>query len=715
VGKSYQAAAVFAIVVLLAGALFCSAAEQPDESIIIPPGSAIKAEEVPSLTEEELGAFRWLEQNDCEKAEALRQALENLREKDAEKSRQDQINHALKWIGKEDQEKAIFLKVLSERDPELFEMKLQEVIEVEIQETLKLRNREMIRAMVFGTIGGLGLFLFGMGLMSDGLKKVAGQKLKNILESMTKRPWVAFFVGAGVTALVQSSSATTVMVIGFVNAGLLTLKQAICVIIGTNVGTTATAWLVSISGIGAMKITMYALPAIGLGFLMQIGGRTRRVKNIGQIILGFGILFVGIGFMKDGFSPLEQSAQVRELFVSMGNKPLLAILTGTVVTMLLQSSSAAIAIVQLLAMGGAFGNNWETALSVSIPFVLGSNIGTTITAQLAALGASRNAKRAACAHTIFNVAGSAIAYPFVLYGLFGGLVHAVSPWALNGETVGASIALAHLLFNGANSGIFLPLSGLLAKLALKIVPEKPGERLTRPVVLERHLLETPVIALGQAKREMIRMAKTAKRALERSIEGILQNNRKKLASVMEAEDLVDTFQLEITSYLSELSRRQLSDEVSVELPVLLHTVNDLERIGDHAVNIVEIAERKIDQKLSFSDSALSEAERLRKEVDQMFDRIIEAFENNIEAAKEALISENKLNNMQIEFRRSHVERMTEGICSPQTGLIFIDLVDNIEKIGDHLTNIAQAIIGGLQWKGIELKFSRRSKLDSDKP
>jgi Na/Pi-cotransporter len=372
VGKSYQAAAVIAVVVLLAVTLFCSAAEQPDESINIPPDIAITADEAPSLTEEELGAFRWLEQKDYEKGEALRQALENLREKDAEKSRKDQINRALKCIGKEDQEKAVFLTVLRERDPELFETQLQELIEAEIQEALKQRNMEMIRTMVFGTIGGLGLFLFGMGLMSDGLKKVAGQKLKNILESMTKRPWVAFFVGAGVTALVQSSSATTVMVIGFINAGLLTLKQAICVIIGTNVGTTATAWLVSISGIGALKITTYALPAIGLGFLMQIGGRARRTKNIGQIILGFGILFVGIGFMKDGFSPLEESARVRELFVSMGNKPLLAILAGMVATMLLQSSSAAIAIVQLLAMGGAFGNNWETALSVSIPFVLGN-------------------------------------------------------------------------------------------------------------------------------------------------------------------------------------------------------------------------------------------------------------------------------------------------------------------------------------------------------
>jgi phosphate:Na+ symporter len=567
----------------------------------------------------------------------------------------------------------------------------------------------MIKDMIFGTIGGLGLFLFGMGLMSDGLKKVAGQKLKNILESMTKRALIAFFVGAGVTALVQSSSATTVMIIGFVNAGLLSLKQAISVIIGTNVGTTATAWLVSISGIGALKITIYALPAVGAGFLLNVLGKTRRTKSFGQIILGLGILFLGLDFMKEAFSPLEKSLKVQEIFISLGDKPLLAILAGAVVTMLLQSSSAAIAIVQLLAIGGAFGTNWHTALNVSIPFVLGSNIGTTVTAQIAALQANRNAKRAAWAHTIFNTLGSMIAYPFVHFGLFGAFVLLVAPWRLGRDTIAPSIAIAHTVFNVINSGIFLPMSGLLAKIVWKLIPEKPSEALVRPVVLERHLLETPVIALEQAQREIIRMARTAKRALKRAIEGILQDNRKKLASVTEIEDFIDTFQIEITSYLSELSQVQLSDEVSVELPVLLHTVNDLERIGDHAVNIVEIAHRKIEQKLSFSDSALAEAERLRTEIERMCDDIITALgHDDINAAKSALIREGNINRMQIEFRRSHVDRMSSGICSAETGLIFIDLVDNIEKIGDHLTNIAQAIIGGLQWEGVKPKISTES-------
>jgi phosphate:Na+ symporter len=610
---------------------------------------------------------------------------------------EEQINNEMSWLEESNPRKAKELKELREKEPEKFESELKKAV-----------FHENVKQAVFGTafltIGGLGLFLFGMGLMSEGLKKVAGRKLRRIVESMTKRPFVAFLVGLGVTALVQSSSATTVMIIGFVNAGLLTLKQAICVIIGTNVGTTVTAWLVSISGIGALKITLYALPAVGIGFFMRTLGKTRKSKSTGQILLGFGILFVGIAFMKEGFEPLERSEKVKALFIALSEWPILAILAGTVLTTLLQSSSAAIAIVQLLAMEGAFGDNWESVLNVAIPFVLGSNIGTTITAQLAALQANLNAKRAAWAHTFFNILGVIIFYPFVHLGWFSALVGLISPWELGPGTIAANIAIAHTIFNVGNSAIFLPISGLLAKLVIKLVPERAGDVAAKPVVLEEHLLDTPVIALEQAKLEIIRMAKTAKTALENSIDGIVNDDRRKLESTRQIEDYLDEFQYEITSYLSALSRREVSDEVSVELPVLLHTVNDLERIGDHAVNIVEIAERKIEQKLSFSDSALAESDKLRKEAEQMFDNVVAALENNDDrAARAALVNEGNLNKMQMDFRYSHVRRMSEGVCSPEAGLIFIDLVDNVEKIGDHLTNIAQAVIGGLQWDGIELE------------
>ena len=565
----------------------------------------------------------------------------------------------------------------------------------------------MVKEMIFGIVGGLGLFLFGMGIMSNGLKDIAGQKLKDILGALTKHRVLGVLMGALTTALIQSSSATTVMIVGFVNAGLLTLKQALCVVLGANIGTTFTAWLVSTFGIGGLKITAYALPAIGIGFLLRTVGKTRKIKSFGNILLGFGLLFVGIGFMKDAFSPLRDSTEVQRALIWLGQNPLLAVLAGTVLTMLLQSSSASIMIVQVLAFQGAFGTDWHVAAQVAIPFILGDNIGTTITAELAALQTSRNSKRVARGHTMFNVIGVAYMLPLVWTGLFGNIVEWITPFRLSQSTIMVHIAVAHSMFNVFNAIVFTAIVGWLEAIVKKIVPITEDELAQQPVVLEKHLLNTPVIALEQTKREIIRMARTAKKALRYSISGIIDDNRKELGSVREIEDFVDVFQLEITSYLSALSRRQLSDEVSIELPVLLHTVNDLERISDHAVNIVEIAERKIEQKLSFSNSALTEAEQLRKEIDQMFDNVIAALKNNdIEAAKSAaLTNENNLNKMQMDFRRSHVQRMSEGICTAETGLIFIDLVDNVEKIGDHLTNIAQAIIGGLQWEGVKPKVT----------
>ena len=562
----------------------------------------------------------------------------------------------------------------------------------------------MIKGIIFGVVGGLGLFLFGMGLMSDGLKKIAGQKLKSLLESLTKHRVIGVIVGALTTAMIQSSSATTVMTVGFVNAGLLTLKQALGVVLGANIGTTITAALVSI--LAVFKISDFALPMVGIGFLIAVIGKTQKTRSFGHILVGFGILFLGIDFMKEAFSPLKDDQNVNNALIWLGRNPILAVLAGTVITMLLQSSSASIAMIQMLAFQGAFGTDWHTVLQVTIPFVLGDNIGTTITAQIAAIRTSRNAKRAAMGHTIFNVIGVMYMLPLVWMGWYDHAIEWITPGQLNEETIMRYIFFAHFAFNVFNVIIFLPLINGLAAIVLKILPVTQAELAQKPVVLERHLLETPVIALEQTEREIIRMAQTAKKALTHAIDGILQDDRKKLASVMEIEDFIDTFQIEITSYLSELSQVQLSDEVSVKLPVLLHTVNDLERIGDHAVNIVEIAQRKIDQKLSFSDYAMAEAGQIRTEIDEMFEDIITALEHDdIEAAKSALTKEAKLNKMQIDFRRSHVERMTNGICTAETGLIFIDLVDNIEKIGDHLTNIAQAIIGGLQWEGVKPKKS----------
>ncbi len=602
-------------------------------------------------------------------------------------------------LEEQDKDEAAEMRDLLQENPSAFECRLREIE--------RKWFRHDIRNMAFGAAGGLGLFLYGMGLMSDGLKKVAGQKLKKLLGSLTRNRIAAILVGAGVTALIQSSSATTVMTIGFVNAGLLTLKQALCVILGANVGTTFTAWVVSFFGM--FKISIYILPIVGLGFLLSVGGRTARTRNLGQIMLGFGILFLGIDFMEEGFKPMRDYSDVQAALIWVGTHRILAVVAGTVITMLVQSSSASIAMIQTLAFAGAFGDNWHQVLGASIPLLLGTNIGTTITAQLAALRTSRNAKRTAWGHTIFNAIGVVYLMPFVWVGIYAyvvkWIVHILTPLELTQATIMMHIAVAHTVFNLVNTAVFLPMINALEAILLKILPVTKQEAARRPVTLEEHLLDTPPIALEQSEREMVRMARAARRAVEAAVDGILSDDRKKLDSVRELEDFTDEFQLEITSYLTALSKRQLSDEVSTKLPVLLHIVNDLERIGDHAVNIAQIGARKIEQNLAFSEFAVGEAQSLRTEVLEMFDEAIASLaENDPVKAKAALAHENNLNRMQIDFRRSHVQRMSDGVSSAQKGLIFIDLVDNVEKIGDHLTNIVQAVAGGLNWEGAEPRF-----------
>ncbi len=556
--------------------------------------------------------------------------------------------------------------------------------------------------MVSFTVGGLGLFLIGMGMMTEGLKEVAGQKLRKILESMTKQPLVGFAVGVSVTGLVQSSSATTVMVIGLINAGLLTLRQAICVIFGANVGTTVTAWIVSLTQFEGFKITEYALPGVAIGFLMQALGKSRKTKSTGKVIVGFAVLFIGLGFMKDAFGGLEENPQVVEWLAGMGGRPMVALMAGLLITMLIQSSSAAIAIFQMMALGGAFGADWLNVLNVAIPFMLGSDIGTTITAQIASLQTNVPARRAAWAHTLFNVIGAGLALPFFYTGLYARAVLAISWWEIGSGTILSTIAVANTLFKLCCSVLFLPLAGQIEMLVKLIVRPKDGDMAVQPVVLEARLLDTPPIAMQQCKREIVRMARTARDALHSAIDGLTEGDRKKIQRTQHLEDVVDDFQIEITSYLVALSQRQLNDEVSRELPVLLHMVNDLERVGDHAVNIAEIAERKIDHGFAFTDDAQAESRQIVGEGFQMFDGIIAALANDdLQAAHAALASENKLNRMQVQFRRRHVQRMTDGKCSAEAGVIFIDLVDNVEKIGDHLTNVAQSVIGGIQWEGLE--------------
>ncbi len=552
--------------------------------------------------------------------------------------------------------------------------------------------------VIFGIVGGLGLFLFGMGLMSDAIKAIAGSKMKQFLAALTRKRLVAVALGAFATMLVQSSSATTVMTVGFVNAGLLNLQQALCVVLGANVGTTVTAWLVSMFGIGKFSISAYSLPLVGVGFFMSILARRSRNRNIGKIMLGFGLLFIGVNFMQETFAPIKDSPGAQEVLIRLSSYPLLALLAGTLLTIMMQSSSASIMVIQVLALQGAFGTDWPVALNLVIPFILGDNIGTTITAQLAAMRASRNAKRAAMGHTLFNVIGVLYILPIVWFGAFGEFISWITPWELSRQTIMADMAAANTLIKVVNTIIFLPLIKVLEKIVIRVIPIKPHEAHEKPAVLEEHLLDAPELALQEVSRELNRMVLIAHEATSKAINGLMNDDMQSLKSVRKREKQTDEFQYDITSYLSKLTRRPLSRALASEIPVLLHTVNDLERVGDLAVNIAEVAERKIEQKITFSEEAMEETRRLDKYMMDMFSHLLTALKNDDKnAASLAMDIEENLNIMQVELRNNHVRRMACNDCSAEAGLIFVDLVDNVEKIGDHITNIVQAVIGGLQW------------------
>lgn len=528
-----------------------------------------------------------------------------------------------------------------------------------------------------------------MRIMSDALRRVAGDKMRRILRMLTRNLAIGVLVGAGVTCLIQSSSATTVMVVGFVNAGLMTLKQAIGVILGANIGTTITAWMVS--GIGVLKVTHYALPAIGIGLVLSMVGK-RQWKHWGMVMLGFGVLFFGLYMMKGALAPLGHSERASELVYRLAGNPLTGIFIGMVMTMIIQSSSATIAIAQIMALEGLLP--FESALYL----ILGDNVGTTITAQLASIGTNVEARRAARAHMAFKVLGVLIVLPVVWTGYYAKFVEFLLPGELNTATVMVHIAASHTLFNVITMAVFVPLAGPIAALVTRLVPGEAGIVPVEPQYLEEHLLDTPPIALEQARREVVRMIELAESAVSEAADAFFTMDGRRLPVVRRTEDAIDNLQNRITQYLVEVSRRDLDPPASSELPVLLHSVNDIERIGDHALNLAEAAERRIENRLTFSEAALDELRLMRDEVKRMFAVVVEALrESDTRAAELAFESEDKLNVMEREFRESHLRRLSAGDCNFYSGLTFVDCVYNFEKIGDHLTNAAQAVLGDFQW------------------
>ena len=543
----------------------------------------------------------------------------------------------------------------------------------------------------FALIGGLGFFFFGIRMMSDSLRKVSSDRLKNVLELLTRNRLISLTTGIVVTILIQSSSALTVMLVGFVNAGLMTLQQAIPVIFGANIGTTTMAWIVSF--IAVLDIFAFALPLVAIGFLMMEVPKRPHVKNWGGAIFGFSVLLVGLGFMKDSVAPLQASQHVRDIMINFSRYPILGVLVGTVATMVLQSSGATIAIVQVLAFRGLI--DFPSAVAL----ILGDNIGTTITAQLAAIGTNTGAKRVAWAHTMFNVFGVCYMLVFVYLGWYQRLVQSFFPSGITEGNIMMHIALAHTIFNVANTIVFLPGTKLLQRVVERIVPQKEELISMRPKYLEKRLLETPIIALEQSKKEIIGMLRLADSALRDSFGLFFTEKWELVQKVKRKEEAVDNLQAEITRYLIDISMRQLDEAEAEQIPVFIHTVNDVERIGDHAENILELAQRKIDQKLSFSDDAKAELKRMIDTVQEMIAEVALGLETGDNThAHRALHCEDQLNQMQIELRHSHVQRLNDGSCKVLSGLVYLDFVDFLEKIGDHLTNIAQGLLSGLRWE-----------------
>jgi len=535
------------------------------------------------------------------------------------------------------------------------------------------------KKLLFFLIGGLGLFLFGIRKISESLKIIGGDNLKRILSKLTANRFLGVGVGLTITALLQSSSATTVMTIGFVNASLLTLRQAISIIIGANIGTTVTAQII------AFKIGELALPAIAIGSGTIIFGKKLKTRSYGSIVFGFGLVFFGLGMMTDIVTPIRQSAFLANFFVGFSHNYLLAILAGTVMTMLVQSSSATVGITMVLAVSGLID------IKAAMALVLGDNIGTTITAVLASIGSSVNARRTALSHVVFNLAGAS--YMLLLVIFFG---DQIALWiAAIGGNIARQIANFHTLFNVFNMILFLPLIPLLEKLSLKLLPDRLSTKKGITVYLDEGLLEEPTIAIDQIKLELGRMMQNVKQVIECSMKALESINSIYISNTFQAESENDEYQFEITDFIARLSRRELDEEDAVRLPVLLHLTNDLEKAADFSRNIAEIAERKLEKGIEFNQTQKKSIGKMKELLDGMLDDLLFALENNDqEKARSVAKREIQMNHFEILYKKEQIKEISMGL-PVEPAIITMDIITNIEKIGDHLYNVAQAVMGAL--------------------
>lgn len=535
-------------------------------------------------------------------------------------------------------------------------------------------------------IGGLCLFLFGMNTMGDGLERRAGNSLKALLGKLTNNKFKGFLTGMGVTAVIQSSSATTVMVVGFVNSKVMTLRQSIGVIMGANIGTTITSWILSLSGISSESLVIQLLkpmsftPILALvGVILTMSSKSSKNKDVGTILLGFATLMFGMDAMSSAVSGLKDIPEFQNLFLAFKN-PILGVLIGVVITALLQSSSASVGILQALSVTGA------VSYSAAIPIIMGQNIGTCVTAMLSSFGANKNAKRASVVHLLFNVVGA------IIWLVVFCIVSAVfNLEILNQPANYLGIAVCHTVFNVLCTAVLFPASPLLEKLAYLLVPE--GKSQEKVVELDQRLLATPAIAVEQSSQLACKMANEAIATFRLSIQAITNYTPELAVTLRKMEKNIDHYEDVLCTYLTQLSHNQVSDDDSAKVTQLLKVIGDFERISDHAVNVLESVEELREKGIEFSSGASEELAILCSATTEILDLTEKAFVNNdVATAFNVEPLEQVIDHLRTVLRNNHITRLKSGACTVETGFVWSDLITDFERVSDHCSNIAISII-----------------------
>ncbi len=533
--------------------------------------------------------------------------------------------------------------------------------------------------------GGLGMFIYGMQIMAQGLENAAGNRMKSLLEILTKNKFMGVLLGAAITAVIQSSSATTVMVVGFVNAGLMNLTQAMGVIMGANIGTTVTGWLVSsVEWAEFLSPSKLAPVAVIVGVIVMLTGKRRSTKDISSIIIGFGLLFIGITTMSEAVEPLREYEGFVNMFVVLGKSPILGILAGALVTAIIQSSSASVGILQSLAAAGL------VPFSAAIYIIMGQNIGTCVTAILSGLGAKKNAKTAGLMHLLFNVIGTVIFSAVVIV-----YFELMNPQAGVGAITQTQISLVHTIFNIGTTVLLFPASNLIIKLARKIGNVNEDEQDRSKVLLDERLLETPGIALQSTINEAIRMGDLVVETMETARNILFTKDQKGIDRLKEDEDTVDKLCAGITDYAVKLSTMQISEKEHETVARLLQILSDVERVSDYCENISEYAETLLQKKVAFSDIAREHMEEMMSETIDSYRYSIEAFkEGSTQKALKVIEKETKIDELELRLRTKHIARLADNKCNTEAGIVFLDALVGLERISDHARNIAEEVLKG---------------------